>query len=180
MLRLDQLNKLLAPLSQIGKGEKIVDVAGTSVTLRNLTPLEESEVQKEAPDLNEEKTSPLDYVDGFRLQTLARSIVQIGEVDFRNEQFIETGDVLPNGLPVKITKTEALLNILKGWSRPVWTKLFEQYGVLLEEVEDKLDKSLEVNKETLEEKKQNLESRLLEVNRQIELQKMGTPSNESV
>jgi len=176
MLNLSQLNKLLEPLSNIGKGEKIVDVAGVPVTLRNLTPLEEAEVQKSLPTIEGDGATPLEFVDTFRRETLARSIVQVGGLDLRNLDYVETGEVLGNGKPVKVSKTEAMVKMISSWSRPVFTKLFEQYGVLIEEVENKLDKSLAITPTDMEEEKKNLEARLAEVTKKIELEKMGTPT----
>jgi hypothetical protein len=180
MLNLAQLNRLLEPLSNIGKGEKVVDVAGVSVTIRNLTPLEESEVQKALPKMEGDEATPLDFVDVFRRETLARSIVQVGDLDLRGLEYVETGETLPNGKPIKVSKTEALMRMISTWSRPVFTKLFEQYGLLLEEVEKNLDSSLIVSPTDLEEEKKNLEARVEEINRRIELEKMGTPKNEGV
>ena len=180
MLNLAQLNRLLEPLSNIGKGEKVVDVAGVSVTIRNLTPLEESEVQKSLPKMEGDEATPLDFVDVFRRETLARSIVQVGDLDLRGLEYVETGETLPNGKPIKVSKTEALMRMISTWSRPVFTKLFEQYGLLLEEVEKNLDSSLIVSPTDLEAEKKNLEARVEEINRRIELEKMGTPKNEGV
>ncbi len=181
MLNLAQLNKLLEPLSNIGKGEKIVDVAGLPVTIRNLTPLEESEVQRALPTMSEgEGATPLDFVETFRRETLARSIVQVGDLDLRGLDYVETGETLPNGKPIKVSKTEALIRLISSWSRPVSTKLFEQYGILIEEVENNLDKSLLVSPTDLSEEKRNLEARLEEINRRIELEKMGKPKNEGL
>lgn len=180
MLNLAQLNRLLEPLSNIGKGEKVVDVAGVSVTIRNLTPLEESEVQKALPKMEGDEATPLDFVDVFRRETLARSIVQVGDLDLRGLEYVETGETLPNGKPIKVSKTEALMRMISTWSRPVFTKLFEQYGLLLEEVEKNLDSSLIVSPTDLEAEKKNLEARVEEINRRIELEKMGTPKNEGV
>lgn len=158
-LNLSQLKELMSPLTQICQKEKVVDIVGINVTIKYLTPKEELEVQKLLPNLDEGITA-VEFADVFRRETLARSIVQVGDLDLRNMDEVETGDVLPNGTKVSISKEEAVVQIMEGWSKHLISKLFEHYGVLSEEIEQNLDDTLKLNVTDESTEKANLQSRI--------------------
>ena len=161
-LNLTQLKELMSPLSNLCQKEKMVDIAGTNVFIKFLNPKQELEVQKLPPELD--GSTAVEFADVFRRETLARAIVQVGDLDLRNLTEIETGEVLPNGKTIKVSKEEAVVQVMEGWSKFVITKLFEQYGLLSEEVEKELDKSLIVNLEDTEIEKNQLQSRIDNLN----------------
>jgi hypothetical protein len=167
-LNLSQLKELMSPLSNLCQKEKVVDIAGTNVHLRFLNPKEELEVQKMLPDLD--GSTAVEFADVFRRETLARSIVQVGGLDLRDLTEVETGETLPNGKAIKISKVEAVVQVMDGWSKFVITKLFEQYGFLSEEIENELDESLIVNVEDAEIEKTQLQNRInnLEVSQKLD------------
>lgn len=177
-INFNQLQELMKPLSDLCKAEKVVDLSGTKVTIKILSPIEETDVQKLLPDMDD-GVSALEFADIFRRETLARAIVAINDMDLRGVSSIETEETLPNGLPVKMSKTDAILKILEGWSRPVLAKVFEQYGVLSEEIENNLDESLKLNLEDREAEKANLNQRLQEIEKAETLEKLSTPQDES-
>ncbi len=112
-LNLSQLKELMSPLTQVCQKEKVVDIVGTNVTIKYLTPKEELEVQKLLPSLDEGITA-VEFADVFRRETLARSIVQVGDLDLRGMSGVETGEVLPNGTKVSISKEEAVIQVMGG------------------------------------------------------------------
>ena len=175
-LNLSQLKELMSPLARICKKEKVVSVVGIEVTLRYLTPKEELEVQRLLPPVDE-GTSALEFADVFRRETLARSIVQVADLDLRNLNQVETGETLANGTPVKVSKEEAVVQIMDSWSKQLINKLFEHYGFLSEEIEQGLDESLKMNIDNTEAEKENLQERIDVLDRS---EKLADLANEEV
>ena len=167
-INLLQLKELMSPLTQLCQREREVDLKGIKVFIKHLSPKEELEVQKMLPEL--EGSSAVEFADVFRRETLARSIVQVGDLDMRTLKEIETGKKLPNGKSVKVSKEEAVVQVMEGWSKFVLAKLFEQYGLLSEEIEQGLDESLKINIEDTEVEKEQLKARIenLEVSQKLE------------
>lgn len=159
-INLAQLQELMSPLNELCKKEKEVNISGTRVTLRHLNPQEEIEIQKLLPSIQDENVSGVEFADVFRRETLCRSIVQVNDLDLRDLKELETGEKLPNGTPVKVSKAEAVLQIISSWARPVIGKLFEHYGVLSEEIEKEMDDSLVLNVTDTELEKENLQDRI--------------------
>ena len=167
-INLSQLKELMSPLTQLCQKEREVDLSGIKVYIKHLTPKEELEVQKMLPELD--NSSAVEFADVFRRETLARSIVQVGDLDLRGLTEIETGETLPNGKAVKVSKEEAVVQVMDSWSKFVLGKLFEQYGLLSEEIEKGLDESLKINIEDTEVEKEQLKARIdnLEVSQKLE------------
>lgn len=142
-----------------------MDIFGVKITLKTLSPREEAEVQRAISllrdDEDETGLSTVEYLDVFRKETLARAIIKIGESSLDSD-YIETGEVLENGTPVKVKKTEALLEILESFSRPVITEAFNVLGVISEEAEKQAE-SLRPQNENLADKKKELQSRIEEI-----------------
>jgi len=140
-----------------------VDIFGLKVTLKTLSPREEAEVQKAISAIREDdqELSTVEYLDVFRKETLARAIIKVGD-SVLDSEYIETGEVLDNGVRVKVKKTEALVGILEGFSRPVINEAFNALGELAEEAEKQAE-SLKPQTENLSDKKKELESRIQEI-----------------
>lgn len=150
-LSLKDLETAMAPLASVGKGELDFDVLGTRIWLRGLTPDEEIDVQRSARasivdggDLTDQ-VGALEYLDRFRKASLGYSIVQIGDLDFRNEEFIETGEVLQNGQKVKQRRHEVLQNLVGKWSRPMQVAVYTKFGELMDSIEKEAEGLIEVN-----------------------------------
>lgn len=141
----------MAPITQIGKGELEFEIKGVgSIVLRALTPDEEIEVQREAraslvDDSLNDQIAGLEYLDKFRVGSLSYSIVQINSLDLRNVEFVETGEKLKNGTPVRRKRHEALAQIIRGektkdgtkggWSKLVIQGAFQKFAELMNRVE---------------------------------------------
>lgn len=162
-MNLSQLKKAFEPLSKIGCLEKEVDVFGLSVTLRTLTAKEDSEIQKSLSLLREdEDTTTMEYLDLFRNESLSRAIIKVGDMDL-NTPYVETGETLEDGTPVKVKKIEAISEILGGLSRPVVNELFTHLTNLAEESEKAVE-ALKPTSKNIEEDKKVLEDRLADLN----------------
>ena len=138
----------MAPLAEIGKGELTFDVNGTRISLRALTPDEEIAVQRYSRsslaegDLTDQTTA-LEYLDKFRNGSLGYSIVQIGNLDFRNVETIETGEKLANGTAIKVKRHEAIQGLVGNWSRNMTVAVFKKFGELMNQVEKEVEGLIE-------------------------------------
>ena len=177
-LNLMQLKELMAPLTKLCKKEKEIKLPGITVVIKYLNPKEELEVQKLLPDINNDSVTAVEFADIFRRETLCRAIVQVGDVDLRDLDLVETGEKLSDGKSVKVSKEEAVVQIMSVWSRQVIGKLFEQYGVLSEEIEKDLDESLRINVEDKELEKENLQERIEELDRSEKLENLQNDEQE--
>ena len=95
-ISLEALEAALSEIEKLGHDEATFDVGGTSVTMRSLTPELEGEVQRYAAqawteDDDNDAGETLAFVDRFRLETIARALVAVGEVDLRETEHLETG-----------------------------------------------------------------------------------------
>ena len=153
---LDQLKKALEPLVELSRAETSFDVMGTTVHLRLLSPDEELQCQQEAQQFISEvedddevedlsRTRAIRFLDGFRLSILSRAIVQINELDLRDMQYIETGEVLPNGVAVKILKTQAVRDIIIKFPRQIQVFIMQKFHILTESVNVVVDDNLETD-----------------------------------
>jgi tRNA(Ile)-lysidine synthase TilS/MesJ len=192
LISLAHLKQALAPLESFGKNESTFQINGLDITIRPLLPVEETFIQKYASNILKENTdqdnpeqdnnmtraAALDYFDRFRVEVLSYSIVQIGDLDLRNEKLVSTGETLENGVEVKVPKNVALRNIiLEGWSRNALTLAFESYGSLVESIQSDLEKITKKSTEDLDLEINRLEEKLVEA--KIERQKR-TDLNPSV
>lgn len=173
MLDINSLKNAFSNISEIGKGEETFTLSDTEITIRLLLPKEETEVQKlsaqayaeenkETPDTNVATTR---YLETFKLAVLSYAIVQVGEFDLRGVDFVPTGDVLPNGKQVKITKFKAMRDLLLTFSRKAVDNIFQRYNDLSALTEIHSDKALVYEPLDLSEEISNLEERLEELRR---------------
>jgi len=164
-MNLSDLQKAFKPLLELSHQERKLNLAGVNIVLRTITPKEESEIQKSLPALNgDEETSPVEFVDVFRKETLARSIVQIEDLDLRSLQYLETGEE-KNGVRVKITKVEAVSRVIENWSRAIVVSAFQEFTNLLEEQEKLLKQKLDFTPDNKDAEKEILKSRIEEIER---------------
>ena len=158
----------MAPLSELGKGEATFEVNGLTLTIRTLTPEEEIAIQRYARgaltegDANDQ-INALDYLDRFRSGCLGHAIVQIGDMDFRGMSTVETGDVLPSGVTVKVKKHEAIMQVIGTWSRPMVVAVFQRFTSLMERIESNVEKSLKYDDDHIDAQIARLEEKLSEL-----------------
>lgn len=151
---LEQLKKALEPIVELSRAETIVDVMGTEVHLRLLSPDEELQCQQEAQqfiaDFSDEdevedlsRTKAIRFLDGFRLSILSRAIVQINDLDLRGVEYLETGEELSNGVKVKVLKTQAVRDIIIQFPRQIQVLLMQKFHILTESVSVVVEENLE-------------------------------------
>ena len=80
-------------------------------------------------------------------------------------------------MPVRVTKTDGVRELLQSWSRLLVTKLFEGFTSLIEETEDHLNQSLGIEPSSLEAQKDVLEGRLEDLDRSIQMNEISEQSS---
>lgn len=163
MLDLKALEKALATIGNVGKGEITFTVDGSPVSLRVLTADEEVAVQKFASDSEgEDKDSEgLTFLERYKRATLAHAIIQVGEFDLRGAESIPTGEVHPEtGVPLRVSKHVAVRKIVDGWARVATLALFQKYLELLRRVDAAAERSIEFKPGDLDAEIARVEKRL--------------------
>lgn len=140
------LEQALAPIAEIGQGELTFDAGGTPITLRVLRPWEEVEAQKYASTALEsadDNNAAVDYLDRFRLGCLSHAIVAVGSTDFRQVDYVETGDTTENGVPIKVQKHKAMRDLLSRWTRSAISGVFMKFNELVQKTEIEAERAIE-------------------------------------
>jgi len=172
-ISLNQLKSAMNKITNAGYQEKIVSLGENSITIKTLTPKEESELQKIISDLSrQEDVTTLEFVDEVRKETLSRAIIQINNIDLRNIDKVETGEILENGIPVSIPRQEAVAIMIEDLPRILLGKVFEEMSKLTEEVEEKTNKLLKPDSVNLDVEIDSLEKRIHQLKMQKESQKL--------
>ncbi len=162
------LEQALAPIAEIGQGELTFDMGGTLVTMCVLIPSEELAVQRYASTALSDEDSKdandaVDYLDRFRIATLAYAIVAVGALDFRGVEYIETGDTLDNGKSIKVPKHKAMQKLVGRWSRSLLTRAFRKYSELTNQVDAQADKAIQFEPSDRDAEIERLEDQLKEL-----------------
>lgn len=165
MLDIKALEAAFARIGEIGKGEINVEVDGVRVWMRSLTPEEDVEVQRYARGENIDELDNITLIERFKRATIGYAVVQVGGLDLRGVTSIPTGEVLPNGTPVRVPKHEAVRRIADGWSRHATTLLFQQYAELIKRVEDEANAQVKYDTAKIDAEIERLESRLADLRR---------------
>jgi hypothetical protein len=198
MISLDLLREAMQPLIEVGKEELEFDAFGTLIVLRPLLPREEVAVQRQSAVVLEDnkrfemsiregeldeaeinsvsRASALDYFDRFRMEVIAHSVVQVGNLDLRNVEHIATGETLENGKPVKITKVVAVRQLVDTWSRSMVSLVFAKYGELMDRITKNSDKTVEDSSSDLDAEIERLEKRLVEAKTERSKRAAGNPN----
>jgi len=193
---LKDLQEALAGISQVGRGEKTFDFNGIPTTLRVILPNEEVAVQKYAgaamgAKMGEEDDgggTTLDYLHRFKVGILSYALIAVGPSDFRELEFVETGEKLENGTPIKIPKHEAMRKLLETtFGRAGVIAMFKKYGELAGEVELEAEKSVTFKPVDLNAEIERLENRVAVLKEEKEEAKkaensspLGSPVSEMV
>jgi len=172
-ISLNQLKSAMNKITQAGYLERKVTLGENTLIIRTLTPREESELQKIISDLSrDENMTTLEFVDLVRKETLSRAIVQIDDLDMRNVDMIETDEVLDNGVKVKVSRQQAISEMIEFLPRLLLSKVFEEMSRLTEEVEERTNKLLKIDVVDIDAEIENLEKRIKQLEFQKETRKL--------
>jgi hypothetical protein len=183
-ISLEALEQALSGIEQLGHDEITFDVGNTPLTMRTLSPEEEHAVQQYAAeawtvDDNENASGEtLAFVDRFRLDTIARAIVQVQGQDLRDVACIETGGKLANGAPIREQRHLVMRVMVLKWGGPVRAMVFKKYTEMLKKVEHRAEKAVEFDPVDIKTEIERLEARLQELKDQLEQdEKAATRTN---
>jgi len=169
------LEQALAPIAEIGQGELTFDAGSTTITIRVLLPSEEVEAQKYAAGaLNESdqgEHSAVDYLDRFRIGCLSHAVIAVGETSFRGVEYVETGEKLDTGVPIKIQKYKAMRQLLSRWSRAALTAVFAKFNDLVTKTEAEAEKQIEYEPSSIPAEIERLQKRMEDLQAQLEQSK---------
>ncbi len=172
-ISLNQLKSAMNKITQAGYLERKVSLGENTLIIRTLTPKEESELQKIISDLSRDETmTTLEFVDVVRKETLSRAIVQIDDLDMRNIDMVETDEVLPNGVKVKVSRQQAISEMIEFLPRLLLSKVFEEMSRLTEEVEERTNKLLKIDVVDIDAEIEILEKRIKQLEFQKETRKL--------
>ena len=169
MIDLNSLKSAFSNISKIGRGEKTFTVVNTPIVMRALLPLEEVDVQNQANQEHDyykeehgadETVATRVYLETFRFVLLSHAIVQVGSLDLRNVETIETGETLSSGVTVKVSKIKAVRSVLESLSGEVVLTIYQYYSDMILEVDIESYNSLNYEPLDISEEIENLEKRV--------------------
>ena len=166
MIDIKALEKALAHIGKIGQGELTIEVDNLDVTLRVLTADEDMDAQRysRTPDNEgEEQVEGLNLLERYKRSLLAYAIVQIGNLDLRNEPYIATGEVTEKGVPVRKPRHVVVRSIIDGWARVTTMLLFQKYLELQRRVDAEAEKAIRFDVKDLDTEIARVEKRLEEL-----------------
>jgi hypothetical protein len=112
-LQASRVLEALKKAKQVGRVEEPVTIAGCPLVLQNLSPDDYDSIHDETKDLDE-----LEYLHAYQIAHVCRAIIEIGDQDLRDVQYIE--DEVPSGawgiaayLPSKKTAEELAAEVKK-------------------------------------------------------------------
>jgi len=158
------LEAALAKIDQVGQGEVTFDVGDVPVTLRKMSPEEETAVNDFANVAYEgieegDHQTVLNYLDRFKVAVLSHALVAVGGVDFREVEYVETGEKL-NDKPVKEPRHMAMRKLIRArFSDNLRSGMFRKYHALCAQVDEAADKAIEFEPSDLDSEIERLETR---------------------
>jgi hypothetical protein len=169
---LDRLKSAFEQINQLDvMREFTFPVLDTSITLRVITPEEETAAQKEAyltslKDKNVDGVTAAEFAERFKMGILSHAIV--GIADEYIPDFVETGETLDNGVTVKVPRHKAIKDLLLQWSGVTRTRVFVKYGEMLIKYEKSVEKEITFDPVDIDSEIERLENRILELKEEKE------------
>jgi len=169
MVNLQALEAAIGKIERIRDHEFCFEVEDMKVCLRPLRPDEETEVQRYAQvaleqvsaDEEADQASFADFMDRMRHASLAFAIVQIGDLDLREVEYLETGEKDDQGNLISVPKWEAVRDLTaREWSRAMLAQVFAKFGEMLERIELRAQKAINFEPVDLQEEIERTERRL--------------------
>jgi hypothetical protein len=185
MVNLKALEAAIAKVENIRAFEYTFEVGDIQITLRPLLPFEETEMTRYAEVAMEgvkegasTQAAFADFMDRLRHATLGFSIVELGELDLRKVEYLETGEVDDQQRPILVPKWEAIRDMVASqWTRFMLSEVFSRFGELLERLEANARKSVKFDPVDLQEEIERHERRLTEL-RALKLKSEEVPDGD--
>lgn len=167
MVTLKALEAALTQIEHLRDHEFTFEAGDMAITLRPLRSSEETEVQRYAQVAWEgvgekgDTAAYQDFLDRVRVSTLGFSIVQLGDTDLRDAEYVETGETDESGNPVSVLKWQAIRDLISSqWTKALTLQVFAKFGELLERIDIKASKLVKFDPADLDEEIDRLEKRL--------------------
>lgn len=144
MLTFAELERALKPISRVGMDEVQFNARGDVIVLRPIRPQEEVQVGRYArevvadtpPGEDPDQHAAMEYINRYKVMTLAFAIVQINDVDMRNEGYVLLPEKTDAGRHIRVPKHVAMRDlILKMWSPTLIRAAHTTYSNLLKSIE---------------------------------------------
>lgn len=171
------LEDAFAPIEEIGRKEVTFDAGNTTITLRVILPSEEVEAQRYAAmamsgdDMDD--MAAVDYLDRLRTGFLSHAVVAIGKHSFRDVEYVETGETLDNGTPIKIPRYKAVRQLLSRWNRTTITNVYGKFHDLLDEAAAEAEKLIEYKPSAIPAEIERLQNRIEELKTSLDQQNLA-------
>jgi len=167
-MNLTELTKAFSGVSTLGKKEVTFPINGTEITLRVISGPDQVHVDDamghliDDDDFSESAQIQSFFQNTWR-ETLARSIVQIGNLNLRNLDEIATGEFLDNGVPVVVSKVDAVKKILAEWSPDLLASLNDRYDAMRADSEAEIQLAFNAEPVSYDAEIQRLKDRISEL-----------------
>jgi hypothetical protein len=179
---LEALQRVLAPIEQVGREEITFEAEGHTITLQPLLPKDEVLVQKWAQTALEghedekgtDRYAALDFFNKFRIGSISFALIEVDGTDFRGVDFIETTDTTASGKKVRVTRAAALRKIITAqWSRSLVMATFGKYGELMSRVEERGENLVEYEPSDLDAELERVRRRVTDLEAEKERRSKG-------
>lgn len=136
MLSLQTLTEAFESLEQVTRVEDTFHLGGVPITVRTLADREEIEVlhyaqiaTEDGGSIQDDPVVQQDFMQRYRVATLAYAIVQLGDIDLRTP-YVEVESTV-NGKPVRRERHEVVRELLGRFSSAHSLRIFQRYGELM-------------------------------------------------
>jgi hypothetical protein len=146
VLTFDRIKNGLSKFQNLGILEDTVEIHGMEIDLRTLKQGEHKLVNQYVAsymDQYEEEAesiaidATMDFFAVRKAEPLTHAIMRIGDIDFRGIEYIETGEVNEEGVPLKMEKHVFVRHLLYDMDPSVIDALHNKYADMLSESEEK-------------------------------------------
>jgi hypothetical protein len=160
----DRIRDALARACNIGFVEERFTVMGCSIVMRNLKPEEYQSVVDETRDLKD-----VEFAYAYQMGHVSRAIIEVGDLDLREVEYIETDVPDPKNSgqkkTVNLERHDWLRKkVLSTWGREALSTLYRKFADVLQKADDKSVEGVQfvVPDETAEDKYRRLIGELKE------------------
>lgn len=183
MLDIKALEQALETIGMLGRGELTFTVNGLPVTMRMLTAAEDITANKYAREVSAEEPVEevrwLKFLESYKQVTLSHAIIQVGDLDLRDVEYVATGETTDKGVPSRVAKDVAVRKIIDGWSRMATMSLFQKYQELVHRVDADADRAVQFNPQDLDTEIERVEKRLADLKQERERSIAARSGNDS-
>lgn len=173
-MKLSEIKRLMAPVLDLSMARGEFQIGDTVFKVRTTLPVEDLQTQRFAIDAAEDEegmVASLPYIDAHRNRLIATCITHIGDLCVEDHEFLETGDLLPDGTPVKVSRIDAIYRMVSDWGREFQILAFLKIYDIVSVLEQKQKALINYEPVDMEVEVKQLESRIQFLQKRIEERK---------